>query len=777
LTVDFVDPEATYSWSLLGANPPSSTSSSVQVSWSFPGQKFVQLITNYKECATVQTIIVTVGCTVSDSYTVLEDSVLNATVSNAGQGTTSNLIGNAANGNVTMNPDGSFTYTPDADYFGADRFVYENCVDIITYDTTIYSSVKGLNTQISIGADDAEELPNGTLYDYSSDLEFMEDVNRGVQNAIALRMNGVNVPTGAIVQNAYLQFVADEANSVTTNLTINAEAIGNALPFTNTVNPLSSKPRTAATVAWNNVPSWAIGETHDSPDLTTVVQEIVVRNDWNTGNSMTFILEGSGKRVAESYDNNNTTLAPKLFITYESVDSVVISPQVASECTTFFVDITVQPVNDAPVAMDDITTVQEDSVLNSAVLTNDSDIENNTLTVNATPISLPQSGTLNLNTDGTYTYTPVPDYFGAVYFDYEVCDNGTPVIACDTAQVTIVVVSVNDAPIAVVDSFMTTTNVMLQVNLLTNDSDKENDNLLITTTPTVPPANGMLVIHPNGDIDYMPNAGFYGNDSFTYEVCDDGSPSECSTASVSIVVELDCIDVQVAAWLEGAYEPANLQMHNTLNMLGMLPGQTLVNIGNNTPAGQPYSAAPWNYQGTEGDTWTDANYSTDMVDWVLLSFRTGILKTDEFAQLAGIVHQDGTISIPENCGLQAVQGVDSMYIVLEHRNHIGIMTPTKVPIINGTVSFDFRVNDTYRNSTSYGQKLLPTGEWVMFAGDCDQTDLPSYEIVGPDKAVWSVDNGTFGVYIVTDLDMDGDVKGKDKGLWAENNGVSSRVPK
>jgi len=121
--------------------------------------------------------------------------------------------------------------------------------------------------------------------------------------------------------------------------------------------------------------------------------------------------------------------------------------------------------------------------------------------------------------------------------------------------------------------------------------------------------------------------------------------------------------------------------------------------------------------------------------------------------------------------------VTQLYVVVEHRNHIGVMTPQPVNIVNGTLTYDFRAAESYRDPTSFGQKQLPTGEWVMFAGDADQSDFPSFDITGTDKTVWFDNNGVFDYYISPDFNLDGDINGEDKLLWFDNNGISSRVPK
>ena len=113
------------------------------------------------------------------------------------------------------------------------------------------------------------------------------------------------------------------------------------------------------------------------------------------------------------------------------------------------VTITVDSVNDAPVAGADSFNVAEDGVLNDDVLSNDSDLDGDTLTVNTTPVVDPTNGTVQLNADGTFTYTPNGNFAGTDSFTYEATDgNG------GTAQATVAITvdSVNDGPVAADDT-------------------------------------------------------------------------------------------------------------------------------------------------------------------------------------------------------------------------------------------------------------------------------------------------------------------------------------
>ena len=274
--------------------------------------------------------------------------------------------------------------------------------------------------------------------------------------------------------------------------------------------------------------------------------------------------------------------------------------------------------------------------------------------------------------------------------------------------------------------------------------------------------------NPNVAITEIGSGGIRVDGSY-YNYCSD-CPTDANGASP--------IKAELHAWLEGSYEPMLREMTTGLSTRGLLPGQTPVNdLAVSTPAGQPYYGAPWNHTGTEGITWSDTEYTNIESDWVLVSFRTGTAKNTEVAMTAALLNRDGSIRFPDRCALPYSDGTP-LYVVIEHRNHIGIMSPNPISIQGNILAYDFRRGDSYKDITSFGQKQLPTGEWVMFAGDGDQIpDVVSYDITGEDKTIWTENNGVFDYYLSPDFNLDGDINGQDKGIWFENNGISSRVPK
>ena len=251
----------------------------------------------------------------------------------------------------------------------------------------------------------------------------------------------------------------------------------------------------------------------------------------------------------------------------------------------------------------------------------------------------------------------------------------------------------------------------------------------------------------------------------------------------------ELVDVRLSVLLEGPYQPSTRTMITDLNNdRGLLPGQELIGLGGATAAGQPYSASPWNFKEEDDDDDDDddderdeglsfAEYPFDVVDWVLVAFRRDITPDTEIVKTAAWLHANGQISFLNVNVLRKIRQETAVYIVIEHRNHMGIMTPKPIEITNSSLMYDFSVEDSYKVSTSFGQKQLPTGEWVMLAGDCNQSDTFSYDINAYDKVDWVEDNGIFGHYLLADFNLDGDVNLKDKALWSVNNGKLSAVPK
>lgn len=188
--------------------------------------------------------------------------------------------------------------------------------------------------------------------------------------------------------------------------------------------------------------------------------------------------------------------------------------------------------NIAPVAIDDTVTTAEDTPLTGNVTTNDSDADGPG--INITDVSGPANGTITLNADGTFTYTPNSNFYGNDTISYSYCDGGTPDL-CDTAILVISVSPVNDPPVAADDNISTPEDVSVMVNVLANDADPEG-NIVPTPSIIAGPSNGTASVNPDGSIAYTPTLNFNGNDTLTYVICDNGNPVLCDTAILIITV-------------------------------------------------------------------------------------------------------------------------------------------------------------------------------------------------------------------------------------------------
>ena len=176
-----------------------------------------------------------------------------------------------------------------------------------------------LDVRVSSGNDDAEQQTTSTNLG-STDLELT--VDGSINQFVGMRFNNVIVPKGATIVTAYLQFKVDEASSTATSLVIAGEASDNAATFTSAAGTISSRPKTSATASWNPL-AWptvgASGPDQRTPSLAPVIQEIVNRPGWVSGNSQVIIItgDGLGKRVAESY-NGDPGGAPLLHVEYRT---------------------------------------------------------------------------------------------------------------------------------------------------------------------------------------------------------------------------------------------------------------------------------------------------------------------------------------------------------------------------------------------------------------------------------------------------------------------------
>ena len=207
---------------------------------------------------------------------------------------------------------------------------------VITLDDSDVGSTTGYS--VSQSSDDAEEqgagVPGsaGTMSLTSTDLEHVYD--GGTRQVVGMRFQNIAIDQGETgITDAYIQYTVDETDSGTTNVVIYGQDADDTATFTTTAGNITGRTKTTASVLWSGIVAWnsvgAAGTDQRTPDISSIISEIVQRPGWSTGNSITIIIEpGAGcastacQRTAESFDG---TAPPRLVITIAPDENIIMS--------------------------------------------------------------------------------------------------------------------------------------------------------------------------------------------------------------------------------------------------------------------------------------------------------------------------------------------------------------------------------------------------------------------------------------------------------------------
>ncbi|MCW5631782.1 MAG: tandem-95 repeat protein [Rubrivivax sp.] len=209
-------------------------------------------------------------------------------------------------------------------------------------------------------------------------------------------------------------------------------------------------------------------------------------------------------------------------IARDNVGHVEAAPSTADAITR------VVAANQAPVANDDVASTAEDTPVVVAVLANDSDADVNALTV--VLVGGPAHGSVVLNADQSFTYTPAANYFGPDSFTYRVNDGQAD---SGVATVAVMVAPVNDPPVAVADLATTARDTPVVLQLAGNDTDVDLDALAVISVTV--PSHGTAVLNADGTVIYTPAAQYVGADSFTYTVSDGQGGTAVGSVSITVI--------------------------------------------------------------------------------------------------------------------------------------------------------------------------------------------------------------------------------------------------
>ena len=511
----------------------------------------------------VATVSVTVSNDVPvaapDSYNATEDTTLNV---NAAAGVLSNdtdahpltavLVSDVGDGTLTLNPDGSFAYTPDAEFSGEDSFTYravDNQAPPAESNVVQVTITVAAVNDPPVAADDSYNVMEDTTLNVNPSAGVLDNDDDPAEGDSLTAQLETDVSNGTLTLNANGSFTYVPDPNFFGDDTFTYRAIDDGTP------PAQSDPATVTiTVSSVNDPPVAANDSYLVDEDTTLSVNAVANgllgNDQDIDGDPLQVDDPASVEAQVSANEGTLNLSSDgtftftpaaafngvVNLSYEATDGAA-----TSNTATF--TITVAEINDPPIASADSYETDEDTTLSvsaaEGVLANDTDEENGTLT--AVLVADVNDGTLSLSNDGSFQYIPDPDFFGTDTFTYRAVDDGDPQGESAVTTVTIVVNPINDAPTAQPDNYTTDEDMSLNVaanqGVLANDNDPDPGDVLTITIGT-DVASGTLALNQNGSFSYTPDQDFNGTDSFTYTLFDDATPPlQSSEVTVTITVQ------------------------------------------------------------------------------------------------------------------------------------------------------------------------------------------------------------------------------------------------
>jgi gliding motility-associated-like protein len=511
--------------------------------------------------STNEETIVTVNVVANDTD---PDGTINANtvdLNTASPGIQSTIT--TAAGSFSVNSSGVVTYTPALNFTGSAIQAYtvndnggatsnqatititvdaENDPPVAGNDAT--STNEDVVVTLDVTANDTD--PDGTINDATVDLN---TTTAGIQstNSTAAGSFSVNA-SGTVTYTPALNFTGPAVLNYTVN--DNDGATSGTATITITVTPVNDPPvanQDAATGAEGAVVTVNV-VTNDTDvdgtinaaavDLNTAVPGIQTTNSTAAG---TFTVNSSGLVTFTPLASFNGATS----IQYTVLDNG------GAESNETTITVTINAVNDAPVANEDGTSTTEDTPVTLNVVANDTDEDG---TINTTTVDLNTStggiqatnttaaGTFTVNASGIVTFTPVSNFNGPATLLYRVNDNEGA--TSNAATITITVNAVNDAPVAVNDAVSANEDVVATVNVVANDTDVDgtiNANTVdlntavggIQNTATI--SGGTVSVSAAGVVTFTPTVNFYGIATTTYTVNDNaGATSDPATITFTV---------------------------------------------------------------------------------------------------------------------------------------------------------------------------------------------------------------------------------------------------
>ncbi|ELA7185810.1 tandem-95 repeat protein [Vibrio parahaemolyticus] len=477
---------------------------------------------------TVNFTVAPVADIVADKTTVVEDTptiikVLgNDTFEGDDKVVSLDTNNGPANGTVSVNPDGSVTYTPNDNYHGADSFTYIVTSGGVSESTTVNVDVTPVN-DAPVAKDDiatTQEDTAVTIDVLPNDTDIDGDTLRIDSASVPKEQGTVEVVNGKLVFTPAENFNGDAEITYT----VTDGALTDQATVKVTVNAVNDTP-----VVESNIADQALAEdfTPYTIDLNTAFSDVD-----NVDGELTFSVSGNSN-IQVAIVNGIATITPTAdWNGSETLTFTATDP--SGESISQTVNFTVAPVADI---VADKATVVEDTPTIIKVLGNDT-FEGDGKVVSLDTNNGPANGTVSVNPDGSVTYTPNDNYVGKDTFTYVVTSGGVS----ESTTVEVNVTPVNDAPVAKDDIATTQEDTAVTIDVLSNDTDVDGDKLSLQSA-SVPEAQGKVEI-VDGKLVFTPAENFNGDAEIIYTVTDGQLADEAKvTVTVNPVNDAPTIKV------------------------------------------------------------------------------------------------------------------------------------------------------------------------------------------------------------------------------------------
>ncbi len=439
--------------------------------------------------------------------TVAEPGVLGNDLDVENNALTVGLVAGPSHGSLALNGNGSFVYTPAANFNGTDTFTYR------ATDGSLDSAVATVVITVNAVNDAPTAQPQTIETNEDTGVSGLLGANDIDSSALTYAL--VSGPTnGTVVVNSDGTFTYTPAANIngTDSFTFKANdgfLDSNVATVSITVNAVNDAP-----VAFNQ----AIQTNED-----TAVSGLLGANDIDSS-ALTFALV-SGPTNGTVVVNGDGTFTYTPAGNFNGSDSFEFKASDGSlDSSSATVSITVNAVNDTPVAFNQSIAMNEDASVTAAL--DAVDVESSPLTF--VKVADPLHGTVVILPNGSFTYTPDPNYHGTDSFRFKANDGA---LDSNEATVSISVSAVNDAPVALDLVFSITEDGVFGGLVDAFDVDRDP----ITFSLVSGPAHGVVNFRADGTFIYAPDLDYFGPDSFTFKASDGALNSNIASASITVV--------------------------------------------------------------------------------------------------------------------------------------------------------------------------------------------------------------------------------------------------